>query len=119
MSEKLFFSQDLINSWTDDTRVKFENDKLSIESTHGVQEYTLAPAFRFIHVSDDTPDPHNLIDQVRTAEELAAMGAEPYLTSCILGETAYDVEPGYVASKSEEEENLNQLLMEYLAKTLI
>jgi len=119
MSEKLFFSQDLINSWTDDARVKFENDKLSIESARGMQEYTLTQAFRFLTVSDGSPDPHHLLETVHTQEELTQMGAEPYLTSCILGETAYEVEPGYVASKAEEEENLNQLLMEYLAKTLI
>lgn len=119
MSEKLFFSQEIINSWTDDERVKFENDVLSISSAKGTQEYKLIPAFRFIKVSDDTPDPHGLLEKVKTEEELAEMGAEPYLTSCIMGETAYDIEPGYVAVKAEDEKSIEEMLMEYLAKTLI
>jgi hypothetical protein len=119
MSEKLFFSQEIINSWTDDEKVKFDNDTLSIQSGKGVQGYKLTPAYRFVKVSDGGPDPHSLIDAVHSEEELAQMGADAYLNSCILGETAYDVEQGYVAVKAEDEKSIEELLMDYLAKTLI
>jgi len=119
MGDKLFFSQDIINSWTDDERVKFENDTLSIDSSKGGgQEYKLTPASRFVKVSGDEPDVHNLIGSVHSQQELEEMGADVYLNSAILGETAYDVEPGYVAIKAEDEKSIDQLLMEYLAKNL-
>jgi hypothetical protein len=118
MAEKLFFSQEIINAWTDDARVKFENDKLSIDTPRGHQEYFLTPAYRFLRVSDGSPDLKNLLNSIITQEELAKLGADVYLNSCIIGETPYEVEPGYVAAKADEE-NINQLLMEYLAKTLI
>ena len=119
MSEKLFFSQEIIDSWTDDEKVKFDNDTLAIQSGKGAQEYKLTPAYRFVKVSDGEADPHKLVDTVHTEEELAQMGADAYLNSCIMGETAYDVEQGFVAVKGEDEQSIEEMLMEYLAKTLI
>lgn len=118
MTEKLFFSQELINSWCDDQRVKFENDVLSIHTRSGLQEYHLTPAYRVLRVADDTPDHLNIVDRVLEKEELEQKGADIYLNSAIIGETPYDVEPGYVAVKAEDERSLEDLLMEYLLKTL-
>lgn len=118
MTDKLFFSQDIINAWTDDEKVKFENDVLTIHTHRGVQDYNLTPAYRFLTISGDGPDPNQLLGKVRLQTDLEAMGADLYLTSCIIGECAYDVEPGYVAVKSEQEQDLDQLLMDYLAKNL-
>lgn len=118
MPEKLFFSQDLINTWTDDEKVVFENDTLFINTPSGKKEYKLTPASRFVKVSGDEPDPHGVLDSVFTQQELEQKGADVYLNSAIIGETAYDVEPGYVAVRAEDEKSLEDLLMEYLAKTL-
>lgn len=119
MTEKLFFSQELINSWTDDEKVKFENDTLSIATPKGEQQYHLTPAYRFLKVSDGSEDPHALIGTVATGEDLEARNADVYLNSCLIGEIPYDVEPGYVAVKAEDERSIEEMLMEYLAKTLI
>jgi len=119
MAEKLFFSQEIINAWTDDQRVKFENDVLSIVTAKGMQEYKLTSAYRVVKVSDDTPDCHNLLNSIHTAEEFVALGADVYMNSCILGEAAYELEAGYVAVRTEDEQSLEEMLMEYLAKTLI
>jgi len=118
MSEKLFFSQELINTWTDDEKVVFENDVLYINTSSGRKEYKLTPASRFLKVSGDEPDPHGVLDKVLTQQELEEKNADVYLNSAIIGETAYDVEPGYVAVKKEDERSLEDILMEYLAKTL-
>lgn len=119
MTEKLFFSHEIINSWTDDKRVQFENDTLFISTGKGRQEYKLNPAFRFIKVAGGGEDPHNLVNTIHTADELKAMGADVYMNSGIVGETAYDLEQGYVATKAEDEKGIEELLMDYLAKTLI
>ena len=118
MTEKLFFSQELINSWCDDQRVKFENDTLSIQTRTGTQEYTLTPAYRVLRVADGSPDVHQVIGQVLSKDELAEKKADVYLDSAIIGETPYEVEPGHVAVKAEDEKSLEDLLMEYLVKTL-
>jgi len=119
MAQKLFFSQDLIDSWCDGEKVKMEHNVLSIQSGRDTRQYNLKPACRFIKVSDGGPDPHQVTGAVLTADELEQKGADVYLDSCIIGDTAYDVEPGYVARKAEDEKSLDQILSDYLAKTLI
>jgi hypothetical protein len=41
-------------------------------------------------------DPNGLVETVRDDGELHELGAEPYMTSCIVGEVAYDVQPGFI-----------------------
>ena len=118
MSDKLFFSQELIHSWCDNERVTFEQDLLQIATPRGQHQYHLTPAFRVLRVADDSPDVSRVVGEVLTQEELTQKGADVYLDSCIIGETPYVVEPGYVAVKAEEERSLEELLMEYLLKTL-
>lgn len=119
MTEKLFFSQELIDSWCDDDRVKFENDTLSMGTAQGMKEYVLNQACRVLQVSDGGADPHGVLDKIFTMEEFAEKNADVYLDSCIIGDTPYDLEQGYVATKAEDEQTLDEMLMEYLAKTLI
>lgn len=42
-------------------------------------------------------DSHTLVGRVKTSTQLAALGAEHLQDSVILGDTAYEVVPGYVA----------------------
>jgi hypothetical protein len=118
MAEKLFFSQDIINAWCDDAKVTFENNVLTIR-TGTPRSYQLETAFRFTRVSGDTPDPHGLIGEIRTDQELKAMKADVYLTSCIFQDVPYDVEQGYVAQLAEKDETLDELLTQYLLKMLL
>ncbi len=119
MSGKLFFSEDLINSWCDGEKVNMDNNVLSIQGSEGARQYHLTPACRFLRVSGGGEDPHDVTGTVLTRGELERKGADLYLGSCIIGETAYDVEQGYIAEKAEDEKSLDQMLSDYLAKTLI
>lgn len=118
MSEKLFFSQQLIDSWCDEDKVKFDANTLYIKGSKTTQEFNLVQAFRMLQVSDGSPDPHRIVGEVLTEEELREKGADVYRDSCIIGETPYDLEPGYVAVKAEDEKSLNDLLIEYMLKTM-
>lgn len=61
------------------------------------RRFAIKSAVRFMKVSGgDSDDPHDLIGKVKDEEELVAMGAEQYMTSVILGDTAYDVQVGFV-----------------------
>jgi len=118
MAEKLFFSQDIISAWCDDAKVTFENNILTIRSSK-LKPYRLDPAFRFLRVSGDDPDPHGLVGEIKTDAELKAMDADIYLTSCIYQDVPYDLEQGYVAQLAEKDESLDELLTQYLLKVLI
>ena len=118
MAEKLFFSQDIIDAWCDDKKVTFQDNVLTIRSAKP-SSYRLKSAYRFLRVSGDDPDPHGLVGEIKSDKELAQMGAEPYLTSCLYRDVAYDVEQGYVAELAQKDASLEELLTEYLLKVML
>jgi hypothetical protein len=61
----------------------------------------VVPGSFFAKVSGDGPDPNGLVGKVKDEAAIGAMGAEQYMNSVILGDTAYDVEPGFVGTPVE------------------
>jgi hypothetical protein len=61
------------------------------------RSYALEPAVRFLKVLGDENDPNGLLHKVKSAAQLKEMGAEPAGDSCILGDVAYEVQPGFLA----------------------
>jgi hypothetical protein len=57
----------------------------------------MVPGFYFDHVAGGSDEGHNLLGRAKAKAAIAAMGAEAYMNSVILGETAYEVEAGFVA----------------------
>ena len=45
-----------------------------------------------------TSDPYDIIGAVKTAQELAQMGAEHWENSVVLSDFAYTVKPGFIAT---------------------
>ena len=60
--------------------------------------FRLRPAIRFLKVSggDGAQDPYQLIGRVKLLDDLAQIGGEQFMESVILGETAYDVQSGFL-----------------------
>jgi hypothetical protein len=61
------------------------------------RSYALEPAVRFLKVLGADADPNGLLHKVKSVAHLREMGAEPVDDSCILGETAYEIQPGFLA----------------------
>ncbi len=55
------------------------------------------PAVYFERVDGAENDAYDVVGAVKSAQELAQMGAEHYETSVVLGEYAYTVRPGFLA----------------------
>ncbi|MCP4446059.1 MAG: hypothetical protein GY811_12040 [Myxococcales bacterium] len=58
--------------------------------------FAVVPAVRFMKVAGDEQDPNDLLNRVKTEEELVEIGADLYMNSVIHGEIAYEVQPGFV-----------------------
>ncbi len=58
--------------------------------------FQVVPAVRFVKVAGGEPDPNDLLNLVKTEEELVELGADLYMNSVIHGDIAYDVQPGFV-----------------------
>lgn len=60
------------------------------------RSFRLRPALRFMKVSGDGADPNALLGKVKTLSDVTALGGEQFMESVILGDTAYDVQSGFL-----------------------
>lgn len=116
----LFFSQRILDSLIDEGKIKLENNTITLLSDDK-PSFELEPAFRFLRTADNSPDPHNLLGQIKYEKELKAMNAEIYLDSILYGEVAYEVEAGFIAEKKELIDRLSDtdLLARFLLENLL
>jgi hypothetical protein len=92
-----FLPQDTMDRWVDQGRADLQGNHL-VELASGVQ-YPVREALRFLRVESGA-DSHGLLHKVITLEQLKAVGAEHAMTSVILGETVYEVVPGWIAEET-------------------
>jgi hypothetical protein len=91
---RLFISQERLDEWTADNKATLSEDQLTLNELGRV--FVVEPAVRFMSVAGNEPDPNDFLNRVKTEEELTLLGADLYMTSVIHGETAYEVQPGFV-----------------------
>jgi hypothetical protein len=98
MSGLLFVSQAMLDSWAEQGNIDFVGNVMTLLAGGGKgRSYALDPAVRFMKVIGDEKDPHGLLHKVKSAAQLEALGADPAGDSCILGDVAYEVQPGFLA----------------------
>ena len=95
MPVKFFIPQETIDSWLSVERVNLEGEMLQLPGDGLVLR--LVPGCYFMNVQAGSDQPFNLLGKVKTKAAVCALGAEVYMNSVILGETAYEVEVGFVA----------------------
>lgn len=91
---RLYISQNRIDTWSVENRIDIKGDRMTLVE-HG-RAFLIQPAVRFLKVSDDNQDPHDLLGKVKDVQELETMGADHMADSVIFGDTPYDVENGFV-----------------------
>jgi hypothetical protein len=95
MSVKVFIPQDVVDSWVTADKVELSGEIMTFRGL-GVA-LRMVTGFYFDHVAGGSDEGHNLLGRAKSKAVIAAMGAEAYMNSVILGETAYEVEAGFVA----------------------
>jgi hypothetical protein len=97
MSGLLFVSQAMLDSWAEQGKIDFVGDVMTLLAGDGAgRSYALEPGVRFLKVLGGE-DPHALLHKVKSLAQLRELGADPAGDSCILGDVAYEVEPGFLA----------------------
>lgn len=96
MALKVFISQSAIDAWVSAEQAEIAGSMLSFRSYAGALE--LVPASLFERISAGQTDPHTLVGKVLDEEAILALGGETYMTSVLLGEIAYDIEPGFLGT---------------------
>jgi hypothetical protein len=95
MPVKLFIPQETVDSWLSAERVNLEGEMLQLPG--GGLVLRLVPGCYFRSVQAGTDESFNLLGRVKAKAAISALGAEMFMNSVILGETAYEVEVGFVA----------------------
>ncbi|MHB1843809.1 MAG: hypothetical protein ACYCWW_03110 [Deltaproteobacteria bacterium] len=95
---RLFVSQELLDVWTAEGKIELAGSVLRI--TEENREFQLAPGVRFVSLAAGE-DQARLVGKVKTEPQLGTLGAELYMNSVLLGEAAYDVEPGFLTELSD------------------
>jgi len=97
MSKLLFFSQDIIDAWSEGEKIEIKGNQLTLKSgPQGPTVFQLDEAVRFIKVSGGGADAAQLVGKIKTKKQLVELGAEAYMDSVIYQDTPYDVESGYL-----------------------
>jgi hypothetical protein len=118
--KKVFFSQRLLGSLTDEGKISLDQNVLTLLSKNR-PSFKLEPAFRFTGTADGRPDPHGLVGTIKSEKELRDMKAELYLDSIIFEDSAYQSVPGFIGEEREVMEKLSdtELLARFLLENLL
>jgi hypothetical protein len=101
MAGLLFVSQAMLGSWAEQGKIDFVGNVMTLVTGEAKgRSYDLEPAVRFMKVLGADTDPHGLVHKVKSVAQLRELGGEPVDDSCILGDVAYEVQPGFLAEAS-------------------
>ena len=95
---RLFVSQELLDGWAEQGKIELSGSQLTILAEK--RSFELHPGARFLALAAGD-DGHRLVGKVKTDEQIRELGAELYMNSVLLGEDAYDVQPGFVADVAD------------------
>lgn len=101
ISEKVFFTQAMIDSLAENNKLSIDGDVITI-LTKKKASFNIVPAYRFIKV-ESGEDKNKLLGKVKSEKELKELNIEVMSTSAICGETVYTVESGFIGIPVSEE----------------
>jgi hypothetical protein len=100
----LFVSQALLDAWADQGRIDLDGRSIALLGGHGQgRRYGLEPAVRILRVAGGGDDAAGLVARVKTLAQIRELGGEAMADSVVMGEVAYEVEPGFLAEASAVE----------------
>jgi len=97
----LFVSQEMLDTWAEQGKIDFVGNVMTLLQGEGKgRSYALEPAVRFLKILGAEADSNGLLSKVKPVSQLRGMGAEQVEGSVILGDVAYEVQPGFLAEVS-------------------
>ena len=98
MGGLLFVSQAILDTWASQGKIDFSGNVMTtVAGKVAGRSYRLEPAVRFLQVAGAETDPNGLLRKVKSEAQLREAGAEVMGSSVLLGDVAYEVEPGFLA----------------------
>ena len=100
----LFVSQALLAAWAGQGRIDLDGRSIALLGGQAQgRRYGLEPAVRFLRVAGGGDDAAGLVARVKTLVQVRELGGEAMADSVVMGEVAYEVEPGFLAEAAAVE----------------
>ncbi|WP_394832873.1 hypothetical protein LVJ94_40865 [Pendulispora rubella] len=96
MQNRVFFPQSALDQWLIGGAVDLRGTELTIMGE--ARRYQLAEAVHVVREVTGSDDANDLVGRVKSKVFLQEFGAELLENSMILGDNAYDVEPGWLGA---------------------
>jgi hypothetical protein len=94
MHNRVFFPQQALDLWLADASVDLAGTELTILAE--ARRYQIAEAIHVVTEVTGSADANDVVGRVKSKVFFEELGAELLETSMILGDNAYDVEPGWL-----------------------
>jgi hypothetical protein len=91
---KLFLPQTQLEEWALEDKADVRDGRLVVTAEGGAS-YPVVSAVHFLQLVSGE-DTHRLVSKVKTEPQLQSLGAEQMADSVLIGDSAYEVVPGYV-----------------------
>lgn len=91
---RIFVSQRRVHQWTEEGRVSVDGNTMNLPELG--RTFKLTEAFFVERVVSEGGDAFKLTGRVKTRAQIAALGGEVFLNSLIIGDAAYEGDPGFV-----------------------
>ncbi len=123
---RLFWPQELLDQWIVEEKIVLEGERLTIPSEN--RAYRVKQAVYFTTDVGSGEDAHKLVGRVKAICELEKMGAEHYMDSVLIEDSAYQVVTGFLgeqfptdrqqAASTENDSDDKELLARFLIENL-
>ncbi len=95
MARNLFIAQATLATWTEQEKITFDQNVMTIKADG--RSFRLVEAVRFVALEGGGEDKPGLLGRVKTDMQLRKMGAERCRDSVIYQDLAYKVQEGFLA----------------------
>ena len=91
---RIFVSQRRVQQWTEEGRVAIDGNQMTLPELG--RTFKLTEAFYVQRAVSEDGDQFKLAGRVKTRTQIATLGGEVFLNSLIIGDTAYEGDPGFI-----------------------
>ena len=91
---RIFVSQKRVQQWTEEGRVHIEGNQMTLPELGRM--FRLTEAFYVERAVSDGGDVLGLKGRVKSRNQIAQLGGEVFLNSLVIGDAAYEGDPGFV-----------------------
>ncbi len=95
-ANRFFWPQELLDQWIVEEKIVLEGEQLTILEEN--RAYLLNQAIYFVEDVGDGDDQYKLVGRVKNMGVLEEMGAEHYMDSVLIGDSAYQVVTGFAGA---------------------